>query len=129
MTQENVIHLNNEISNHFRLLKRVTYLAGTIMLAILIPMVGLVWSMNVSLIQLEHKAELLDLNKMEQTEVYDNFVNKGQYIYLEGERLKCIQDVTDGVEMARIMKEWGKQVKDALDIRYRGVEKTLPFKK
>lgn len=114
MSEGNEIHLNSEITRHFKLLKNATYVFGSFITLCLIPLVGLLWSL---------KAEQIEMSKdmIKQTEVYDNFVNKGQYIYLEGERLKSEQYIKLGADPAKVMSEWGKQVKDALDIKYRGM--------
>ena len=61
-------------------------------------------------------------DKINQVEVYDNFVNKGQYIYLEGERMKMNDYIKLGADPAKTMSDWGKQVKDALDLKYRGMQ-------
>jgi len=113
MSEENEIHLNAEITKHFKLLKNSTYIVGSLFMLCFIPLVGLLWSL---------KADQLEMQKdmIKQEEVYDNFVNKGQYIYLEGERMKSEQYIKLGADPARVMSDWGKQVKDALDIKYRG---------
>lgn len=114
MSEGNEIHLNAEITKHFKLLKNSTYIVGSLFMLCFIPLVGLLWSL---------KADQLEMQKdmIKQTEVYDNFVNKGQYIYLEGERMKSEQYIKLGADPARVMSDWGKQVKDALDIKYRGI--------
>lgn len=113
MSEENEIHLNAEITKHFKLLKNSTYIVGSLFTLCFIPLVGLLWSL---------KADQLEMQKdmIKQEEVYDNFVNKGQYIYLEGERMKSEQYIKLGADPARVMSDWGNQVKDALDIKYRG---------
>lgn len=114
MSEGNEVHLNLEITKHFKLLKNATYIFGTFITLCLIPLVGLLWSL---------KANQLEMSKdmIKQTEVYDNFVNKGQYIYLEGERIKTVDYIKMGADPGKVMSDWGKQVKDALDIKYRGM--------
>lgn len=113
MDEQSKTHLNSEITRHFRLLKNATYLFGSLVTICLLPLIGLLWSL---------KAEQIEMSKdfIKQDEVYNNFVNKGQYIYLEGERIKSFEHLRLGADPAKEMSEWGKQVKDALDMRYRG---------
>lgn len=115
MSEENEIHINSEITKHFKLLKNATYLFGSFIMLCLIPLIGLLWSLKAHQIEMEK-------DKINQVEVYDNFVNKGQYIYLEGERMKMNDYIKLGADPAKTMSEWGKQVKDALDLKYRGMQ-------
>ena len=112
MSEGNEIHFNMEITKHFKLLKNATYIFGSFITLCLLPLVGLLWSL---------KAEQIEIrkDKINQQEVYDNFMNKGQYIYLEGERMKSNEYIRLGADPAKVMTEWGKQVKDALDMKYR----------
>lgn len=118
MSEENEIHLNAEITKHFKLLKNSTYIVGSLFMLCFIPLVGLLWSL---------KSDQLEMQKdmIKQEEVYDNFVNKGQYIYLEGERIKSENYIKLGADPGRVMSDWGKQVKDALDIKYRGTRNEI----
>lgn len=118
MSEENEIHLNSQIERHFKLLKNATYTVGSLFMICLVPLVTFLWSIKSD--QIKMKVEM-EKDMIKQEEVYDNFVNKGQYIYLEGERLKSEQYIKLGADPAKVMSEWGKQVKDALDIKYRGM--------
>jgi hypothetical protein len=115
MSEDNELHINSEITRHFKLLRTATYAFGSLITLSLIPLVTLIWSMKSEQI-------LIRESKIDKTEVYDNFVNKGQYIYLEGERIKCHENIKLGKDESKTLSEWGKQVKDALDLRYRGGE-------
>ena len=115
MSEDNEIHINSEITRHFKLLRNATYLAGSLVTIGLIPLIALIWSMKSEQI-------LIRESKIDKTEVYDNFVNKGQYIYLEGERIKSHEYIELGADEGKVLSDWGKQVKEALDLRYRGGE-------
>lgn len=114
MSEENEIHLNSEISKHFRLLKNATYAFGSLITLCLLPLIGLLWNL---------KAEQLEIKKsyISQEEVYTNFVNKGQYIFLQGEEIKVHLKHSSGADIGDDLKEYGKTIKEVLDIRYRGM--------
>ena len=116
MSEDNEIHINSEITRHFKLLRTATYAFGSLISLSLIPLIGLIWSMKAEQIQLRN-------NKIDKAEVYDNFVNKGQYIYLEGERIKSHEYIKLGADEGKVLSDWGKQVKESLDLKYRGAEK------
>lgn len=120
MSEDNELHINSEITRHFKLLRTATYAFGSLITISLVPLIALIWSMKADQITLKAGQDLLNESKIDKTEVYDNFVNKGQYIYLEGERIKCHENIKLGKDEAKTLSEWGKQVKDALDLRYRG---------
>ena len=115
MSEDNEIHINSEITRHFKLLQKATILAGSLVTIGLIPLIALIWSMKAEQIQIRE-------SKIDKSEVYDNFVNKGQYIHLEGERIKCSQYLKLGEEEGKVLSDWGKQVKEVLELRYRGGE-------
>jgi len=114
MPEETEFHLNAEISKHFKLLKNATYVFGSFITLCLIPLIGLLWSL---------KSEQLQMSKdfIKQEEVYDNFVNKGQYIYLQGELIGIQKKCTNDADVSQELMEYGRKIKDVLDIRYRGM--------
>jgi hypothetical protein len=114
MPEESEIHLNTEISKHFRLLKNATYAFGSFITLCLIPLIGLLWSL---------KAEQIQMSKdfIKQEEVYNNFVNKGQYIYLQGESIELQLKHNKNIDISEDLKSYGQKIKDVLDIRYRGM--------
>lgn len=114
MPEEVEVHLNSEISKHFRLLKNATYVFGSFITLCLIPLISLLWSL---------KAEQIQMSKdfIKQEEVYSNFVNKGQYIYLEGESMELQLKHCNGIDISSDLKLYGQKVKDMLDIKYRGM--------
>lgn len=114
MSEETEVHLNSEINKHFKLLKNATYLFGTFITLCLIPLISLLWSL---------KSDQIQMSKdfIKQSEVYDNFVNKGQYIYLEGELIGVQKKINKGEDVSEELIEYGQKVKDVLDIKYRGM--------
>ena len=122
MSEDNELHINSEITRHFKLLRTATYAFGSLITLSLIPLITLIWSMKAEQIQLKAGQNLIIESKIDKSEVYDNFVNKGQYIHLEGERIKCSQYLKLGAEEGKVLSDWGKQVKEVLELRYRGGE-------
>jgi len=114
MSEETEIHLNNEIAKHFKLLKNATYIFGSFITLCLIPLISLLWSL---------KADQIQMSKdfIKQSEVYDNFVNKGQYIYLQGELIGIQKKCTQDADVSQELMEYGQKIKEVLDIKYRGM--------
>lgn len=112
MSEENELLLTKEITEHFKMLKKATVIFGSMVTLCLIPLVSLIWTL---------KAEQIEMNKtfIRQTEVYDNFVNKGQYMYLQGEWIEMQQRAQKGTDITEDLKEQGRKIKEVLEIKYR----------
>lgn len=113
MSEESEVHLNQEISNHFKLLKKGTILFGSIISLTLIPLLGF-------MLQVRIEQTRMQKDFIQKEEVYDNFVNKGQYIYLQGEEMESHMRIIKGADPAAELKAAGARIKEVLDIRYRG---------